>query len=557
MSIDLLKQRPTYLRTGRVRLISLFFVMPIALMAAALMACCLWLLFEAGWYYYVIMPIVISLPVAAACYLTVKLSHCRNLGIAATMGLLIGLIFYLGYFHAHLVSMIGLRAIHRLDLLPDFIVWRMNNDVQIDDMGKERAPAPVMNWITFGMELLIVVCITTGASAQRASRAYCEGCKRWKRFALHTAPSGAAGQVAYCLGAGRLLELPIIPPIQAQVGTPSSSIKVEYCPTSKNKEVCHTYLTLQENATNARGKAARGATYLSGGEISQEELAVLVSSLSGLAPAAPGGVDVPMPSVAEPNTTASTQVANTTTAIGTVQSLPSRMADTVYTKKNTTVAACLSLFPIAAVLVGIGLLVLAWWYRPFPDADTLQVIVAISCLIIGVIAIVFGVVVCFVNVDYFNMRRGFRLAHNEISVRPDAIVNPNNPLAVYVEVVPRERWSTLLSDHPSDGGFLLVDETKREVLFEGAKQRYRIPGSAIQGCETECTIPNAGSFAFYATTLRAYVTEDAANAAGGANAVLWEAPFMVRPVAFTRFNGEFRRRTCEALRDQIQRIKTT
>jgi len=42
----------------------------------------------------------------------------------------------------------------------------------------------------------------------------------------------------------------------------------------------------------------------------------------------------------------------------------------------------------------------------------------------------------------------------------------------------------------------------------------------------------------------------------GTIAGLWEASLMVRPVAFTRFDAEFRRQSCEQLRDQIQEIMT-
>ena len=122
--------------------------------------------------------------------------------------------------------------------------------------------------------------------------------------------------------------------------------------------------------------------------------------------------------------------------------------------------------------------------------------------------------------------------------------------AIYVEIVPRAHWAGLMQDRATDGGLLLIDEKRQELRFEGMKQRFRVPTAAIVSCKAEVTQPQAGRFAFFLTVVQAYVpSEDSTR-----SQQLWEAPFMIRPVSFSRFNGEYRRRTAEELCDKICRF---
>ncbi len=57
---------------------------------------------------------------------------------------------------------------------------------------------------------------------------------------------------------------------------------------------------------------------------------------------------------------------------------------------------------------------------------------------------------------------------------------------------------------------------------------------------------------FFATVVQAHVSEQGNFAQAQASPTVWEAPFMVRPVSFVRYNGAFRRRSAEQLRDSIR-----
>ncbi|HUE75117.1 MAG TPA: hypothetical protein VMP01_29885 [Pirellulaceae bacterium] len=553
MSIDSLAQRFRYQRSGKVRWGRLLVLLPIPLLVAVAMGATLCWTLAAGLYYAIFTPLIVSLPLLAAAHWTVRWSHCRNVVVAALLGGLLGIVMYLGYFHAHLVSIAGPGVMHRVDELPRFIQWRMHRDVNVDErLPQPQKPDVTGNWLRFGCELLAIIAAVAGISFNAASGAYCEGCGQWMRMGLQLAPAGSARKVAEYLAAGRLGELPPIPNCGVTTGK-SAKIKVESCRRAGQAESCCSYLTLEENDPGSLFGRANMEKILTRGQISQEELGWLARSVPALAPLAPPGF------AAAVNTTAgqSPQIAVPAQIVGgaeaVIETLPPEAGQRVFTKTNAAIAICLSLLPLVTLLCGIGLLVAGWWFWPANLADTTRVMVALTSLVTGGLAALFGLVVTYVNVDYFNMQYCLAIARNEIALRAGAIVDPRDPEAFFVDVVPRERWTDIAIEKATDGGFVLVDHSRRQVLFEGIKQRYRIPAAAILHSEAECIQPQAGGFAFYATVVQALLA-DAAPGGGGNAPGVWETPFMVRPTTFTRFSGAYRRRSCEELAEQIRRM---
>ncbi len=74
-------------------------------------------------------------------------------------------------------------------------------------------------------------------------------------------------------------------------------------------------------------------------------------------------------------------------------------------------------------------------------------------------------------------------ATTEFARRQDRLVDPNNPEAILVEIIPRRNWGTVAQ--AEDLGFLVVDQPGRQLLFEGDNKRYRIPAQALISCEVE------------------------------------------------------------------------
>lgn len=105
-----------------------------------------------------------------------------------------------------------------------------------------------------------------------------------------------------------------------------------------------------------------------------------------------------------------------------------------------------------------------------------------------------------------------RVARNEVRSRAERIVDPDDPNVIFVELVPRRNWTRLMLETATDVGYLLLDEDRREVLFEGDRERMRIPASAILSCEAEHTLIGEGapgSMKYYFTVLE--VEDGSAN----------------------------------------------
>lgn len=74
------------------------------------------------------------------------------------------------------------------------------------------------------------------------------------------------------------------------------------------------------------------------------------------------------------------------------------------------------------------------------------------------------------------------VARREIKRRPDAILEPGGD-SQYVSIIPRENWNRGTFKSSKDTGFLTVDASRREIRFEGDKERYRIPVDALLSCD--------------------------------------------------------------------------
>src|SRR5262245_8034344 len=138
--------RPQYRASGKVdyaRFLFCFvvFALPIAL-AAGFLLC---KVFTWGFYLVMIAPLVAGLLAGAGVALAVRLGHCRNRWIGAVAGLVAGLVMYLGYYQFHFAEQpfVGYRNVHRIDLLPRWILFRILTDEQRkvgDFRDKHQAP---------------------------------------------------------------------------------------------------------------------------------------------------------------------------------------------------------------------------------------------------------------------------------------------------------------------------------------------------------------------------------------------------------------------------------
>jgi hypothetical protein len=69
-----------------------------------------------------------------------------------------------------------------------------------------------------------------------------------------------------------------------------------------------------------------------------------------------------------------------------------------------------------------------------------------------------------------------------ITGRPDAIVAPDGPQALFAQVVPRENWYRRMMESATDRGWMVADLANHRLLFEGVRERWVIPAECIEQC---------------------------------------------------------------------------
>jgi hypothetical protein len=152
----------------------------------------------------------------------------------------------------------------------------------------------------------------------------------------------------------------------------------------------------------------------------------------------------------------------------------------------------------------------------------------------------------FIDPSWLSNRYLRNRVKREFGRRPAHLVDPNNPSAMFVEVVPKLNWGKMKLESASDVGFLLVDKARRELLFEGDKECYRIPAAAVTSCEIEVYVEGKGSHAatsFYYLVLQAHHPDG-----------FWEAPIRRRG-GTGMFLSRKRKRWTESLRREILELR--
>jgi hypothetical protein len=229
-----------------------------------------------------------------------------------------------------------------------------------------------------------------------------------------------------------------------------------------------------------------------------------------------------------------------------VKPIDELFAGKILTRTNVILGNVLCLPPVLLLLAGFALAGGAA-YRAFVEetpggAPALDpgmgaLLIAVSVLAIAVSAY-WGLRHPTGLADWF-LRR---VARSEIRSRPDGIVDPDDPEANFVEIVPRQNWKRLMLETATDIGFLAVDETRREVLFEGDRERIRIPVAAILSCEVEQTVIGEWT----SSGIQYFLTVIRVQHPSGAR----ELPFAYRG-DMGQLGAEVRERRAAALRDRI------
>lgn len=147
---------------------------------------------------------------------------------------------------------------------------------------------------------------------------------------------------------------------------------------------------------------------------------------------------------------------------------------------NLWVATGLTLLPIPVGLIG-GFGGLGWGAYLSGRDPLLAGVCAVGGLVCGVLS-----VLALVSFQHFLASRYLRcVARWLFSRRADALVQPEDAQADFVDVIPRSHWGEMMLEPATDIGFFAIDQSRRELLFEGDSKRYRIPFEAVTACQIE------------------------------------------------------------------------
>jgi hypothetical protein len=225
-------------------------------------------------------------------------------------------------------------------------------------------------------------------------------------------------------------------------------------------------------------------------------------------------------------------------------------AGRILTRHRLVMAYLIGTLPLLAMLVGLGLLA-AGYPTVFPkDADFPRwfavsrpqgEVLFVSGCILAFVGTVWGIAIP----SLLSNRYNYGVVRNAINCRRDAIVTPG-PGTWLVDVVPRSHWNRMMMENAADIGFLAVDEQRREIRFEGDKERYRIPADAIRSCELEKSFLSATARANAPGTWLVVI-----RAAGPTG--IWEAPFGPRVIK-GRSLSKAQERTARELHARIKAL---
>ncbi len=104
-----IEARSAYRPSGKVHWFKFIPGLIVAAGTAVVMACCLYVALQKGFYLIFAAPIIAALVVAGVWYLVLKWSHCRNKLVAGVTSVGLGLLLYLGYYELGLIDLFGPR----------------------------------------------------------------------------------------------------------------------------------------------------------------------------------------------------------------------------------------------------------------------------------------------------------------------------------------------------------------------------------------------------------------------------------------------------------------
>lgn len=465
----------------------------LASVAAAGLAWCLKTAFVHGWYWVFLLPIFGGIVLGGVLAALVGWTRCRNRWLAGTVGILAGLIAYLGYYQLCLVDLLPPQLAWRVDFLPSYISFRMETDIHREvgkpDVGRDpQEPSTGLNWYTFACELASVVGAAGGIAWARARRAYCPELRRWMHREKALIPSSAADGFLQALSGDRLSEfLASTPPandpqaacpLTIEYAKPDVGSPLEYpvyaslgnVPVSGRFNITRLWSLIR----HARRTLLRQAKLEVGEVLTLRPLfpnltQLLAARHAELRDVAPG--IVPAVVVDE----------GTTAEFAQVIPVPEPYRKRVRLKGYAIWVNLIGLTPALYFFGGGGLAAFGIWL-----ATENSMPVGWAAFAVGAVGCIWGGYVGRYCLCVPESRWIERRLRREFALRPDPLVDPRDPESLSVSLIPRESFAKVQLTMSSDLLLMRIDERGRCLLMEGDCDRYRIPAGAIAVCEPQC-----------------------------------------------------------------------
>ncbi len=529
--------------------------------AALLLAVGMFGLVSVGEYYVIILPVIAAAMVGGLMVLAVSKGHCRNPFVAGIIGCIAGFALYLNYFYVGMIGQIGPKTAARPDLLPRYIRFRMESDVsrdsnihQDDENTHHLKSDTVTNWLTFSIEFAACLAIPCFFAVQRARKPYCNVCQKWMvREGTQFQPDQSNAILdALRVSSARQLAAICATPIFATI--PNTTLALEICPTLKEgmSRDCPVYASLKSITKVGRSAGSdafdglNGKTLLRSLQLNPDELAALGSRFKILE-SITGRAAIASLKPEEPAAEEKTPVG----AFVDVKPVEPDYAGKVMTRRNSLIGLAYVFGGLAVIIAG-GVIAAFGGVTAFPDKNSPQNVppatkaMGIAALAIGGTIFAGGCIFFLVNPSFFSNRFLMRRAREEFGRRPKCLVDPNDPDALFVEIVPKLNWGKLMLEMASDVGYFKVDQGRREILFEGDKERFRLPADAITYCGIEFFVEGQGSHAatkIYYVVIRANRPNE-----------FWEVPIRER-LGAGKFRSRRRRKSAERILRLIQELR--
>ncbi|WP_165235508.1 hypothetical protein [Aquisphaera insulae] len=487
---------------------------PGLLAAGGVAAALAWLLnavLNKGFYLIFVAPFFAALMLGGFWFLVLGWSHCRNTRLAATASVVLALVLYLGYYHVGLLQLIGYENAHRVDILPRYVQFRMKTDVarNAHDVGAKRRPQvgpngvqQAFNWFFSGVELLGVIAVLTATGVTRSSRAYCESCGRWMESETQKLPPGMAATSWEAMAAGDLVNAPGPSPGPAPANVPHGLLTVEHCPSCPaSGRASVAYLTVKDvplpgrpDPMTAKLAAAFKPKPVAGLRTLADHVALEPEEVGAFARTFPGlgrTIEANPGLFAREHEAAHRLAADEVVASGfhdrpvralaTVEEVEPGEAGTILTRKNavlqtilgtvTTLGGFVPAFAPTLVLFNLDTKPPDWFFG-----------VAVAWMVGWMI---FTLVWCLFFARYPTSRFMARKTRQAFEMRVSPLVDLNDPDLVFVDIIPRANWGKIMMENATDIGYVQLNKGRREIVFEGDRQRYRIPVESILSVEHE------------------------------------------------------------------------